>query len=127
MAEETVWSGGRSRASLFWWWALGLLTIWIIGLGLVFWAIGGWKLINRKYEVTTERVRATRGLISHSISEADLDKITDIVVEQSIVGRLLNYGTLYFNTAGAGYYEVVFYNIADPKGLKEKIRAARKK
>ena len=113
--------------SLWAWWALGILTIWILGLGLVFIAVGVWKMKSRKYEVTNERVRVTRGLISHSMSEADLDKITDIVIEQGLIGRLLNFGTLFFNTAGGGYYEIVYHNVDDPKGLKERIRQARKK
>jgi uncharacterized membrane protein YdbT with pleckstrin-like domain len=127
MAEEVVWCGRRSVASLWPWWLAGVLTIWVLGLGLVFAGVGLWKLYARRYEVTSERVRATRGLVSHSISEADLDRITDVVVEQGVVGRVLNFGTLYFNTAGGGGYEIVFYNVDDPKGLKERVRQARKK
>jgi membrane protein YdbS with pleckstrin-like domain len=127
MGENLIWSGGRSIISLWPWWLMGVLTIWILGLGIIFIIVGAWKAYARKYEVTSERVKATRGLISHSISEAELDKITDVAIEQGAIARILNYGTLYFNTSGGGGYEIIFYNIPEPKALQEKIRAARRK
>jgi len=126
MSEEVVWSGGLSPMSLLWYWILGILTIWILGLGLVFIVLGVLKMYSWRYEVTTERVKVTKGLISRSSREADLEKIQDILVQQKFWGRILNYGDVSFNTSGSAGYEIVFNNVSDPNGLKEKFREARK-
>ena len=127
MSEEIVWSGGRSPLSMIWYWLIGILTIWILGLGLIMIVLGIIKMKRLKYEVTTERVKVSRGLLSKTTREADLDKIQDMVIHQKFLGRILNYGDLYFNTAGSGGYEITFYDVSDPNGLKERLREARKK
>ena len=125
--EVVVWSGGLSPMSLLKYWIAGILTIWILGLGLVFIVWGIIKMYRWRYEVTNERVKVSHGFLSKTTREADYDKVQDILVQQSFLGRLLNYGNLFFNTAGSSGYELTFYNVSDPNGLKEKLREARKK
>ncbi|MCX6694899.1 MAG: PH domain-containing protein [Candidatus Altiarchaeota archaeon] len=127
MAEELVWKGGLSPLSLVWYWVIGVFTIWILGLGLIIILLGVIRMYTWRYEVTSERIRISHGFISRTTREADLEKIQDILVKQGLWGRLLNYGDICFNTAGTTSYEIVFTDVSDPDGLKEKFWAALNK
>jgi len=127
MAEEVVWKGTRSPLSLLSYWIVGILTLILLGLGLIIILLGIIKMYRRRYSVTTERVKSDEGFISHVTRDAELDKIQDTLVKQKFLGRILNYGDLYFSTAGSTSYEIAFENVADPEGLKTKIRDLKKK
>jgi len=125
MSEEVVWSGGLAPLSLYWYWILGLLTVWILGLGLVFIILGLLKMNRWKYELTTERLKVRYGFLSTTRREADLDRIQDVVIHQSFVGKILGYGSLYFNTSGTSGYEIIFDDVSNPEALKERFRELR--
>ncbi|MDD5112148.1 MAG: PH domain-containing protein [Candidatus Altiarchaeota archaeon] len=127
MAEQIIWKGGRSPLSLLSYWIIGVLTLILLGLGLIVLLLGVIELYKKRYFVTTERVKSENGFLSRTVRDAELDKIQDTMVRQNFLGRLLNYGDLYFSTAGSGSYEIVFEKVADPEGLKTKIRELKKK
>jgi uncharacterized membrane protein YdbT with pleckstrin-like domain len=52
--------------------------------------------------VTNRRIIFKTGLISYRTIEMNMDKIEGVNVEQSLVGRLLNYGTVVVRGIGAG-------------------------
>jgi hypothetical protein len=52
------------------------------------------------------------------VSDTLLEKINDIVTEQTALGRLLNYGDLKI-VAGSDSGIDVFYHLADPIGFKK--------
>lgn len=127
MAEEIVWQGGRSPMSLLGYWIAGILTIILLGLGFIIILLGILKMQRPRYYVTNQRIKSEYGFLSRVIRDAELDKIQDTLVKQDLWGRLLNYGDLYFSTAGSGSYEIVFANVSNPEGLKATIRDLRKK
>ena len=47
---------------------------------------------NRQYVVTTRRVLEFEGVLNKHISDSNLDKVNDLVINQSVLGRLLGYG-----------------------------------
>jgi uncharacterized membrane protein YdbT with pleckstrin-like domain len=49
---------------------------------------------NAQYIVTNRRVMEIRGVINKRASDSSLEKVNDVVLEQSILGRFLNYGTV---------------------------------
>ena len=51
------------------------------------------------WAVTNERLIDEWGILTHKSKENPLDKINDIVVEQTILGRLLGYGGISVQTA----------------------------
>ena len=127
MAEEVIWKGGRSPLSLLSYWIVGALTLILLGLGLIVILLGLIEMYRKRYSVTTERVKSEYGFLSTTVRDAELDKIQDTMVKQNFLGRLLNYGDLYFNTAGSTGYEIIFEKVANPEGLKTKIRDLKKK
>jgi uncharacterized membrane protein YdbT with pleckstrin-like domain len=49
---------------------------------------------KRNYVITTRRVMVVDGLLTKRVSDSNLDKVNDITLSQSILGRALGYGDL---------------------------------
>jgi uncharacterized membrane protein YdbT with pleckstrin-like domain len=79
---------------------LGLLFIGFYGLGLLFWIAAAIRYYTTELAITNKRVIAKFGLISRSTVEINLQKIESIQVNQGILGRILNYGSIVVSGAG---------------------------
>jgi hypothetical protein len=56
-----------------------------------------WK--NRQYVVTNWRVIQIAGVLNKEVSDSSLEKVNDVKLEQSFLGRLLGYGSIQILTA----------------------------
>lgn len=56
-----------------------------------------WK--NRQYVVTNRRVIQMSGVFNKSITDSSLDKVNDVKMSQSFLGRMLDYGSIEILTA----------------------------
>jgi len=122
--ERVLWYGRRSFKSLIGWIILGILTIWIFGLGILFFIVAILKWWQTEYAITNKRVYSKTGIISRTVHDAPLEKVTDATFHQSFLGRLLNFGTVGINTAGMGGYEVRFTGVSDPVKARAKVQTA---
>ena len=120
--EKVVFYGRKAWLSEWLWLALGILTIWIFGIGLVFFLWAFLKIYSTEYAITTKRFYCKYGLISRKVSEAHLEKITDIHISQTVIGRLLNFGSVVVHTAGSNPKELTMLDISNPKSVEKKIR-----
>jgi uncharacterized membrane protein YdbT with pleckstrin-like domain len=75
--------------------------------GLVFlaaaaWLFLGWfKRLTTEVAVTNKRIIYKRGFISRYTIEMHLDKVESVDVDQSIMGRIFNYGDIIIRGVGA--------------------------
>ena len=76
---------------------------------------------NSDFVLTDRRVLSKFGLLSRTTSEQRLSKIESIHVHQSILGRLLGYGSL--TVTGTGSSTTQFSPMADPLACKRAIEA----
>lgn len=76
-----------------------------------------WVWWNKQCIVTNRRIIQIRGMMEKRVSDTLLEKINDIVTEQTALGRLLNYGDLKI-VAGSDSGIDIFYRLADPIGFK---------
>lgn len=82
-----------------------------------------YRIFERKvniWVVTNLRVIDEYGIFSHNAKESPLDKINNVSYQQSLMGRLFNYGNVQIQTAaemGATKYRFV----TSPKLLKDTI------
>ena len=93
-------------------------------LGIAYYAI---KYFNWKvniWVVTNFRVVDEAGLLSHFAKESPLDKINNVSYDQSVWGRLFNFGHVKIQTA-AEVGATDYYNVQHPKRLKDTITAAQ--
>ena len=72
---------------------------------------------NEQFIVTNRRVMEIRGVINKRVSDSSLEKVNDVVLEQSIVGRFLNYGTVEIIT-GSDISVNFFKHMAQPVRFK---------
>ncbi|MGD1993561.1 MAG: PH domain-containing protein [Anaerolineae bacterium] len=54
---------------------------------------------SHKYLVTNRRVMQIFGLMSKNVTDSSLEKVNDVKMEQSFLGRLFNYGDIEILTA----------------------------
>ena len=79
---------------------IGLILFFVWGLGLLFWIAAAIKYFTTELAITNKRVIAKFGLVSRSTIEINLQKIESIQVNQGILGRILNYGSIVVSGAG---------------------------
>ena len=92
-------------------WA-GWIGLGIMAIGL-FWGFVHWvELRTSEFAVTTTRVIFKVGLVARYTTELLLSKVESIAVQQSLTGRILDYGDL--TVIGTGGTREVFRRVRDP-------------
>lgn len=79
---------------------------------------------NKQYIITSRRVIQTSGVLNRHVMDSSLEKVNDIKLEQSFIGRILNYGDVEILTASEAGSNV-FRRIANPTGFKKALLNAR--
>lgn len=110
--ERIVHLGRISLWSLWGWLLLGIVLLPAFGLGLVFLIVAYVKYKTTELAITTRRVIAKFGFVSRRTVELNIHKVESVQVDQSVMGRLLNYGTLVI--AGAGEPQAPIPGISNP-------------
>ena len=105
------------RASGYGW--LAVLPI-LVGLFMMLWKYLDVRV--QRIELTTERVRTYRGILSKQIDELEIYRIKDSRVLQPIYLRIFGLGTVQLETSDRSNPEVRLYAIRDPRELREQIR-----
>ena len=98
--ERVIHVGHISLWSLSWLIALGALLLVVFGLGLICWLIVYIKYKTTELAITNKRVIAKFGFISRRTIEININKVESIQVDQTLLGRIFNYGTLLISGAG---------------------------
>ncbi|WP_226004604.1 PH domain-containing protein [Natrinema salinisoli] len=69
---------------------------------------------NTRYVITTSELYKKRGIVSRDVTQFRLERVQNISLSQSGIGRLLGYGDLTVYTAGSGDPELVFQRVPKP-------------
>jgi uncharacterized membrane protein YdbT with pleckstrin-like domain len=77
--------------------------------------VGFLRRIGTHYLVTTQRLRIRRGILSRSVQQTQLDRVQNVNTDQSFFQRVLQIGTVDFDTAGTDDSDFTFRGIADPE------------
>ena len=113
--EKVVKVLGYAKSQFVWdiVWSVLLIPVFFIGLFLI--AISLYRKITILYLITDKRVIVKKGLIGQSTISADYSQITDVSVEQGILGRLiLHTGTIVLDTAGTDLAKVQLKWVENP-------------
>lgn len=73
-----------------------------------------------EFAITNKRIIVKTGLISRKTLEMNLSKIESVNVDQSILGRMLGYGTI--RIIGTGGTREEFPNISNPIQFRKKFQ-----
>lgn len=87
---------------------------------------GFYLKVANAYALTDKRILIHRGWLSTSAVSIDYQNITDVLIQEPFIERLLTKtGHLAINTAGSGAKEVVLMHITTPYEVRKKIDEIR--
>jgi uncharacterized membrane protein YdbT with pleckstrin-like domain len=140
MSEETVLFRGSPslivKAGTF---AIGLLLIagfiggavfwqaWVaIGAGVVVLYLFGVAMLIRTqvFEVTSERLRWTRGILTKRTDEMELYRVTDVTLVEPCLLRMVGAGNIEINSADATTPRLVLPAVKEASKLREQLRSS---
>ncbi len=76
------------------------------------------------YTITTRRLNIRRGVFSREVQETRLERVQNVNYNQSVYQRLMQIGDVDFDTAASGDYDFIFYGVAGPGGVVERVDRA---
>jgi uncharacterized membrane protein YdbT with pleckstrin-like domain len=93
----------------------------VIGVGVLM-AIPPWlERLTSEFGVTSKRVIIKVGLVQRRTLELLIRQVEAISVDQSLTGRILNFGTI--TLTGTGGVKETFHNIANPLEFRRSIQS----
>jgi len=94
----------------------------VAAIAALYWTIKGWfHRLTTETDVTDRRVVHKTGFIKRRTFEIALDKIESVDVDQTILGRILNYGDVTIMGVGEGRQTIS--TIASPLAFRSAITA----
>jgi uncharacterized membrane protein YdbT with pleckstrin-like domain len=103
-------------ADLYW---IAILPLIAFGLYLI--ALTWWRRFTTEVAVTDRRVIYAIGFVNRHTVEMNMDKIESVDVEQSVLGRLFNFGDIIIH--GTGETREVLWEIDDPLDFRSRVTA----
>jgi uncharacterized membrane protein YdbT with pleckstrin-like domain len=95
----------------------------VIGVAIVvLW--GFIKRVTTHYTITTRRLHIKRGIISREVQETRLERVQNVNFDQSLLQRVLQVGDVDFDTAAGDDYNFVFFGVANPDEVVERVDRA---
>ncbi len=137
MTEEgTIWQGTPSQWINIWHFAAALaLAAAAIAGGIFFapaWALlalplawAAWRFLVvrcNRYELTTERLRITKGVLNQNIDEVELYRVKDVLMTRPLWMRLTGLATLHLQTSDRSLPSFDIPAIRFATELREKLR-----
>lgn len=110
--EKVQYEGKTSTWSLLPKILLGLILLPFYGIGLLFWASAAITYFTTELAISNKRVIAKFGLIRRNTVEMNISKVESIQVDQGILGRIFNFGSVL--VAGAGDPKAPIPGISHP-------------
>jgi uncharacterized membrane protein YdbT with pleckstrin-like domain len=100
----------------------GIAAGFVFGLIAIFLAAKEWlQRWITEIVVTDHRVIYKTGFVQRHTAEMNMDKVESVMVDQSIIGRLLGYGSVYVRGTGEGLEDLHY--ISSPIYLRNMITA----
>jgi uncharacterized membrane protein YdbT with pleckstrin-like domain len=94
----------------------------VVALAALYWTVKAWfHRLTTETDVTNRRVVHKTGFIKRRTFEMALDKVESVDVNQSIMGRILNYGDVTIMGVGEGRETI--QTIAEPLAFRNAITA----
>lgn len=131
--EEVIYEGHPSWRSTIAFYLKGLLIavvvgviVWLAwdkGLGVAAFAIvlglsilvGFVRRYFIVYTITNQRLRIQRGIVARDVQQTQIDRVQNVNTSQGVIQRILQVGTVDFDTAGTGDSDFKFIGVNNPE------------
>jgi membrane protein YdbS with pleckstrin-like domain len=97
----------------------------IAALALVL-VIGWVKRLFTTYTITSHRLHIRRGIISRKEQQTQISRVQNVNTNQGPLERILQFGTVDFDTAAGGDYDFKFVGVSDPHEVVEAVHRAQR-
>jgi uncharacterized membrane protein YdbT with pleckstrin-like domain len=142
--EQIIYEGHPSWRSILGYYVKGLIVAvvvgaigWLgdgpglaIGFALLVLAIvlvaGFLRRFATVYTITTQRLRIKQGIIARHVQQTDIARVQNVNTKQSVFERMLQVGTVDFDTAGTGDSDFKFAGVEDPEEVVAAVDRAQK-
>ena len=114
--EKDLFVGRPAVVSSVWQWLLVIVTLGIAYL--VFWV----RNLSVRYEITTQRVKIERGLLSTTKDNVELFRVDQFDIHKPLGMRLLGYCVLQMRSADANVGTVTIHGIPNLEALADTLR-----
>jgi len=114
--ERTLFSGHPAIIHSAWQWIIVALTL---GIAFIFY---WFKSLAMTYEITTQRVRIERGILSKLKDSIELFRIDHFDLHKPLGMRLLGYCVLHLRSSDASFATVMLYGIPNLEQLADTLR-----
>ncbi len=78
------------------------------------------------YTISNHRLHIRRGIVSREEQQTSITRVQNVNTDQSVLQRLLQIGTVDFDTAAGGDYDFKFSGVADPREVVEAVHRAQR-
>ncbi|MBI4556126.1 MAG: PH domain-containing protein [Candidatus Hydrogenedentes bacterium] len=121
MEEQTLWKGASSQVLNMGTFILCGLTFWlIVPIFIAFWK---WLVLRCSvYEITTERIRLTKGVFSKQTEEIELYRVKDLNITQPFFLRMFSLGSIHLQTSDRSAPDFILRALPKIYELRDLIR-----
>lgn len=117
MAEETIWTGTSSQLK-----NLGAFLLCLLIIPIP-WAVWRWlEVRNRVFQLTSERLLITSGVINKTTETLELYRVRDLRVAQPFLLRIFGLQNLQLLTSDSSTPEVVVDYVSADLKLSDRFR-----
>ncbi|HYH58771.1 MAG TPA: PH domain-containing protein [Thermoleophilaceae bacterium] len=88
--------------------------------------VGFVRRLSTTYTITTQRLHIRRGLISRRTQEARLERVQNVNTSQSALERILQVGSVDFDTAGTTDSDFTFAGVSQPEKVVRAVDEAQR-
>ena len=133
--EEVIYQGHPSWRSTIAFYLKGLLIAVVVGVIVWFAAsnaaggtvavvifaivvlVGFVRRFFIVYTITNQRLRIQRGIIARNVQQTQIERVQNVNTNQSVIQRMLQVGTVDFDTAGTGDSDFKFVGVNNPEDV----------
>jgi uncharacterized membrane protein YdbT with pleckstrin-like domain len=115
--EQVSWSGAPSQWQNLWAWVACVLLVPIP------WAL--WRALvtrNTRYELTTQRLKTTRGVFNRITDDIELYRVKDTHFQQTFWQRMAGIGDIVLSTSDTSTPVITLADIHDAESVRERVR-----
>jgi uncharacterized membrane protein YdbT with pleckstrin-like domain len=88
-----------------------------VGIAALTLVVGWVRRFFTKYLITNQRLRVSRGFVRRRVQETRLERVQNVNYQQGVLDRVLNVGSVDFDTAGTDDSEFQFQWVRDPEHI----------
>jgi uncharacterized membrane protein YdbT with pleckstrin-like domain len=114
--EKTLFAGHPVIIYSAWQWGIVVLTL---GIALAYY---WFKSIATNYEITSQRVRIERGILSKLKDSIELFRIDHFDLHKPLGMRLMGHCVLHLRSSDASFATVMLYGVPDLEKLADTLR-----